>query len=163
MKPVQYFSILVGAGSLAWSYYAGEYVSLARWILLAGILWLVAEIRHIRWAASLGLLACIALAGLGLWLDLSLGWMLAGALGALIAWDLADFTRRIGEASDDDDVVAMTRRHLLRLTIVTAIGLVLSLTGMIARLEFSFEWTAFLALLAALGVTQLVGWMKKGG
>jgi hypothetical protein len=89
--------------------------------------------------------------------------MLAGALGALIAWDLADFTRRIGDASDDDDVVAMTRRHLLRLIIVTAIGLALSLTGMIARLEFSFEWTAFLALLAALGVTQLVGWMKKGG
>lgn len=162
MRFVQYISILVGAGSLAWDFYAEGHVSLARWILLAGLLWLVAEIRHIRWAASLGLPICVAVAGLGLWMDLSLGWMLAGALGALFAWDLADFTRRIEVASPEDDIPALTRRHLLRLTIVTAAGLILSLIGMIVHLEFSFEWTAFLALLAALGVTQLVAWMRRG-
>jgi hypothetical protein len=161
MKYLQYFSILVGTGSLAWAGYSGGQSSLARWILLAGLLWLVAEIRHVRAAASYGLPICIALAGLGLWLDLSLGWMLAGCLSALIAWDIADFTRRIGQASPEDDVKALTRRHLARLMIVTFIGLVLALVGTVTRLEFSFEWTAFLALLAALGVTQLIGWMKK--
>ena len=162
MKAVQYISIFVGAGSLAWNFYAEGHVSLARWILLFGLLWLVAEIRRWRTAASFGLPVCVAVAGLGLWMDLSLGWMLAGALGALLAWDLADFTRRVEHASPEDDVPALTRRHLLRLTIITAAGLVLSLVGMIARLEFSFEWAAFLALLAALGVTQLVAWMRKG-
>ena len=162
MKVLQYISILVGAGSLAYDFYAQGHVSLARWILLIGILWLVAEIRRLRWLASIGLPVCVAVAGLGLWMDLSLSWMLAGALGALIAWDLADFMRRVEHASPEDDVPALTRRHLLRLTIITAVGLVLALIGMITRLEFSFEWTAFLALLAALGVTQLVGWMKKG-
>ena len=125
-------------------------------------MWIVAEIRHLRWFASLGLLVGVTVAGIGLWMDLSLGWMLAGALGALIAWDLADFMRRVEHASPEDDVPALTRRHLLRLTIVIAAGLALSLIGMITRLEFSFEWTAFLALLAALGVTQLVAWMRRG-
>lgn len=161
MKAVQYVSILVGAGSLAWDFYAEGHISIVRWILLVGLLWLVAEIRRWRWLGSLGLPVCIILAGLGLWMDLSLGWMLAGALGALIAWDLADFMRRAEHASPEDDVPALTRRHLLRLMIITAIGFALSMVGMIARLEFSFEWTAFLALLAALGVTQLVGWMRR--
>ena len=162
MKILQSVSILVGAGSLAWDFYAEGHLSLARWILLFGLLWLVAEIRRLRWLASLGLPFCIIVAGLGLWLDLSLGWMLAGALGALIAWDLTDFMRRAEHASPEDDLPGLTRRHLARLMIVTAAGLILSLAGMFTRLEFSFEWTAFLALLAALGVTQLVGWMKKG-
>lgn len=162
MKAVQYFSILVGAGSLAWEYYAGGYAIFARWILLFGLVWLLAEFRHTGWLASAGFPICVAVAGVGLWLDLSLGWMLAGALGALIAWDLADFIRRVEQASAEDDVPTLTRRHLLRLTIITFIGLALSLVGMVTRLEFSFEWTAFLALLAALGVTQLVSWMKKG-
>lgn len=162
MKALQYISILVGAGSLAWDFYAEGHVSLARWILLIGLVWLIAEIRRWRLLASLGLPTCIIIAGIGLWMDLSLGWMLAGALGALIAWDLADFMRRAEHASPEDDVQALTRRHLLRLMIIVAIGLVLALVGMITRLEFSFEWTAFLALLAAIGVTQLVGWMKKG-
>ena len=162
MKPVQYSSIVIGIGSLTWDFYAEGHASLARWLLLFGFLWIVAEIRHLRWFASLGLLVGVTVAGIGLWMDLSLGWMLAGALGALIAWDLADFMRRVEHASPEDDVPALTRRHLLRLTIVIAAGLALSLIGMITRLEFSFEWTAFLALLAALGVTQLVAWMRRG-
>lgn len=162
MKALQAISILVGAGSLAFDYYAEGHVSLARWILLIGLLWLIAEIRRLPKLASFGLPFCIIVAGFGLWLDLSLGWMLAGSLGALIAWDLSDFMRRAEHASPEDDVPALTRRHLLRLMIITAIGLVLSLIGMITRLEFSFEWTAFLALLAAIGITQLVGWMRKG-
>jgi len=162
MKFVQYIAILVGAGSLAYGYFSEGQISLARWILLFGILWLVVEIRRWRPAASFGLPICIALAGLGLWMDLSLGWMLAGALGALIAWDLSDFMSRAEHASPEDDVRGLTRRHLTRLMLITAAGLILSLVGTIARLEFSFEWAAFLALLAALGVTQLVGWMRKG-
>ncbi|MBV6396174.1 MAG: hypothetical protein HFACDABA_01767 [Anaerolineales bacterium] len=163
MKFVQYLAILIAAGSLAYDYFAEGHASLARWILFLGLAWLIAEIRRWRPAASFGFPICIALAGLGLWLDLSLGWMLAASSAALIAWDLADFMRRVSSASSEDDVPALTRRHLARLMLITSAGLILSLVGTFTRLEFSFEWAAFLALLAALGVTQLVGWMKKSG
>jgi hypothetical protein len=50
---------------------------------------------------------------------------------------------------------------LLRLAIVTAVGLALSLFGMFFRLQFSFEWVAFLAILSALGVSLLVKRMQR--
>ena len=87
--------------------------------------------------------------------------MLAGALSALIAWDLSDFLRRIRVAAPDDDVSSLARRHLLRLAIVTTVGLALSLFGMFFRLQFSFEWAAFLAILSALGVSLLVKRMQN--
>jgi hypothetical protein len=161
MKFLQNVSIVVGAGSLAWGFYSAGQASVAGWTVLFGLAWLVAEFRRWRWFASLGLLACIALAGLGLWLNLPLGWMLAGAVGALIAWDLADFNQRIEHASTEDDVPGLTRRHLLRISIVTIGGLVLSLFSMLARLKFSFEWVTFLTILAAIGIVQLVSRMRK--
>ena len=34
---------------------------------------------------------------------------------------------------------------------------------MLVRLEFTFEWVVLLTLIAALGVTQLVSWLRRGG
>ena len=162
MKFLQYLSILVGIGSLAWEYFSGGHDSLARWILLFGLVWLVTEINRPRKFASFGLPVCLLLAGFGLWLDLSPGWMLAGSLGALLAWDLADFTRRAALVSHESELQAIRQRHLNRLLIITASGLFLSLAGINARFDFTFEWIPFLVLLAALGATQLAGWMSRG-
>lgn len=156
MKLVQYVALVVGIGSLARGYLAEGHNTSAYWLLGFGVFWLLAEIRHWRWFASLGFLASVAAAGYGLWIGLPSGWMLSGALAALIAWDLSDFLRRLTEAAPDDEVSGLTRRHLLRLAIVTAIGLALSLVGMFFHLRFSFEWAAFLAILSALGVSLLV-------
>jgi hypothetical protein len=156
MKFVQYVSIVVGVGSLARGYQAGGHAVSANWLLVLGLVWLFAETQRWRWFASLGFLACVAAAGYGLWLNLPSGWMLAGAMGALVAWDLSDFLHRLKSAAPEDEVSALTRRHLIRLAIVTAAGLVFSLVGMFVRLRLSFEWAAFLAILSALGVSLLV-------
>ncbi len=87
----QDISILVAAGALARGYYEAGHNTSAIWLLVLGAAWLLAEIRRLRWFASLGFLACVASAGYGLWIDLSALWMLAGAVAALIAWDLSDF------------------------------------------------------------------------
>ena len=162
MKLVQYISLVVGIGSLASGYLAEGFAASAYWILSLGAVWLFAEIRRARWVASLGFLACVTAAGYGLWIDLSPGWMLAGAFGALIVWDLSDFQRRVQDAAPEDEVAGLVRRHLLRLAIVTAVGLGFSLAGMFFRMRFSFEWAAFLAILSALGVTYLVGRIRRG-
>ncbi len=162
MNIVQYVALIVGAGSLARGYFAGGHDASAYWILGLGVFWLVGEVRRWRWSASLGFLSFVATAGYGLWIDLSAGWMLAGAVGALVVWDLSDFHFRVQEAAPEDEVAGMARRHLLRLAIVTGIGLALSLFGMFFRLQFSFEWAAFLAILSALGVAYLVGRIRRG-
>jgi hypothetical protein len=162
MKFANIISIMVAAGALANGYYSGGHRTGALWILILGAVWLLVEIRRLRWFASFGFLACVLLAGYGLWIDLSAGWMLAGAVSALIAWDLSDFLLRVQDAAPEDEVPGLARRHLIRLAILSAIGLVLSLFSMLYRMEFSFEWAAFLALLSALGVTYLVSTIRKG-
>ena len=162
MKFANIISIIVAAGSLANGYYSQGHTTGAIWLLVLGAVWLLAEIRRLRWFASIGFLVCLAVAGYGLWIDLSAGWMLAGAVSALIAWDLSDFLLRVQDAAPEDEVPQMARRHLIRLAILSAIGLGLSLFGMFYRMEFSFEWAAFLAILAALGVTYFVGRVRRG-
>lgn len=160
MKFVQYVSLIVGIGSLARGYLAEGRSATAYWILVLGLVWLLAEIRRWRWFLSFGFLASVAAAGYGLWVGAPAGWMLAGALSALIAWDLSDFLRRLTVAAPDDEVSSLARRHLLRLIVVSAAGLALSLFGMFFRLQLSFEWAAFLAILSALGVSLLVKRMQ---
>lgn len=162
MKFVQYVALIVGTGSLARGYFADGHTTSAYWILGLGAFWLVGEIRRWRWTAALGFLSFVAAAGYGLWIELSPLWMLAGAIGALVTWDLSDFLNRVQEAAPEDEVPGLARRHIIRLAIVTGIGLVSSLFGMFFHLQFSFEWTAFLAILSALGVAYLIGRIRRG-
>lgn len=162
MKFVQYVALVVGMGSLARGYFADRHSASAYWILGLGVFWLVGEIRRWRWTAAPGFLVFVAAAGYGLWIGLSALWMLAGAVGALVTWDLSDFLNRVREAAPEDEVPGMARRHLIRLAIVTGIGLASSLFGMFFHLQFSFEWTAFLAILSALGVAYLIGRIRRG-
>jgi hypothetical protein len=158
---VLYVSLAVGTLSLAWGYQTGGFSKAVIWILVCGGIWALAQARRWLWVPSVGFLAAVTLAGFGLWMSLPGGWMLAGALGALLAWDLSDFERRLRTAAPGDDTAGLERRHLLRLTIIAGLAFLFSLFGMLSRLEFSFEIIAFLTLLAALGLTQLIGRMRR--
>lgn len=157
------FSVLMGAGSLAYAYNSAGFVMLARYVLFFAALWLFAGWKHWKWFSAIALLLSVAFAGIGLWIELSPGWMIAGALGGLLAWDLTEFMRRLRFAARTDDLRGFERRHLARLTIVTLVGVLLASIAMLVRLEFTFEWIMLLTLVAVLGVTQLVAWLRRGG
>jgi hypothetical protein len=74
---------------------------------------------------------------------------------------LTEFMRRLRFAARTDDLRSLERRHLARVTIVVLIGVALASIAMLVRLEFTFEWVVLLTLIAALGVTQLVAWLRR--
>jgi hypothetical protein len=152
-------SVLMGVGSLAYAY--AVVVSLSRGLLVLGAIWLFAGRRSWTWFSTIMLLLLVTLAGIGLWFGLSPGWMISGALGGLMAWDLTDFMRRLRFAPLMDDTRELERRHLTRLTIVALAGVFLASIAMLVRLEFTFEWVMLLTLVAVLGVTQLVAWLRR--
>jgi hypothetical protein len=156
-------SVLIGIGSLSFAYAGVGFDGLTRGLLALGALWLFAGRQRWVWFSSIALLIAVSLAGFGLWIELSPGWMISGALGALLAWDLTEFMRRLRFAPLMDDLRALERRHLARLTIVTVVGVLLASIAMLVRLEFTFEWIVLLTLVAALGITQLVSWLRRGG
>ena len=155
-------SILLGNLSLAVGYGQGGAARYSIWFLLLGALWLFTHFRKWYWFSSIALLVMIVAAAYGVWLGYPTVWMVLGAVGGLLGWDLSDFARRLGYAAPMDDTRAMERRHLERVGIVAALGLGLALLSIFLRFErLAFEVAVGLLILAVLGLTRLVIGLRK--
>jgi len=153
--------VFIGVGSMAYAYGSLGFSTLVRVLLAFGVFWLFAGWKRWTWVSSIGILLLVILAAFGLWFEFSPGWMISGALGGLMAWDLADFMRRLRFVPLGDDIRGLERRHLTRLTIVAVAGAILASFAMYAHVGFTFEWGVVLTLIAVLGLTQLVAWLRR--
>jgi hypothetical protein len=155
-------SILLGTASLAIGYGQAGVTTYSIWFLLLAALWLFTHFRKWYWFSSVALLAMIVAAAYGVWQGYPTVWMVMGAVGGLLGWDLSDFARRLDYASPMDDTRTMERRHLERAGIVAGLGLILALLSIFLRFErLAFEVAVGLLLLAALGLTRLVIGLRK--
>lgn len=155
-------SILLGTASLAMGYGQAGATDFPRWFLLLAGLWLLAHFRKWYWFSSIALLSVIVAAAYGIWQGFPAVWMLLGAVGGLLGWDLSDFARRLAYASPMDDTRSMERRHLERVAIVAALGGGLAVLSIFIRFQrLAFEVAVGLVLLAALGLTRLVLGLRK--
>lgn len=155
-------SILLGTISLAIGYTEAGATVYARWLMLLPVLWLIAHYRKWYWFSSIALVIMIIAAAYGVWSQFATVWMLLGAVGGLLGWDLSDFARRLSYASPLDDTKPMERRHLERVGIVAALGLGLALLSVFIHFQrLAFEVAVGLVLLAALGLTRLVIGLRK--
>jgi hypothetical protein len=157
-------SVVMGTASLAWGYAQVGLPQLARWIVLFGAVWLVAVWRRWRWFAYLGIAFNFLAAALGLWfLNFPPGWMFAGAICGLLAWDLTSLRYRQRFAASDAERRTVESRHLMRLSVLALLGFGLASGAMAAKMQFTFEWTALLSLVTALGLAQILRWFRDRG
>ena len=155
-------SILLGTISLAIGYSQAGAFNYSLWFLLLAALWLMTHFRKWYWFSSIALLGIIAAAAYGVWREFPTVWMLLGALGGLLGWDLSDFARRLSYASPMDDTRNLERLHLERVGIVAGLGFGLAILSVMIRIErLAFEVAVGLVLLAALGLTRLVIGLRK--
>jgi hypothetical protein len=155
-------SILLGSASLAIGYSQGGAPAYSIWFLMLGGLWLLTHVRKWYWFSSIALLGILAAAAFGVWSEFPVVWMLLGALGGLLGWDLSDFARRLSYASPMDDTRSLERLHLERVGIVAALGFGLAVLSVVIRVErLAFEVAVVLVLLAVLGLTRLVIGLRR--
>lgn len=155
-------SILLGTISLAIGYTQGGMAGYSLWFVLLAAVWLVTHFRKWYWFASIALLILLVAAAFGVWSVFPTVWMLLGALGGLLGWDLSDFARRLSYASPMDDTRTMERLHMERVGIVAALGFGLALLSVFVHVRrLAFEVAVGLVLLAALGLTRLVIGLRK--
>lgn len=155
-------SILLSTASLAMGYRQAGVDNYTIWFLLLAVLWLLAHFRRYDWFSSIALLIVVVAAAYGVWREFPTVWMLLGAVGGLLGWDLSDFARRLRYAAPMDDTRSLERRHLERVGIVAALGVGLALLSLYIRINrLAFEVAAGLLLLAALGLTRLVMGLRK--
>ena len=153
--------ILAGMLPLAAGYFQFDLPFVGIGCLVIGLLWLLSQWRHLDWAASLSMLVFTCAAALGVWVGLSPFLLAISVLGSLLAWDLADLSRRLRWAAPEDDLHLLEKQHLLRLAGLGGLSLVLTLAALIVRLQISFGWLFLLAIVAALGLLQLVKRLRQ--
>lgn len=116
-------SILLSTLSFAWAYFQASYETTTKAIFAFGLLWFISLWRKWTWFPSLAIFVALFLAVFGLWNDLPLVWMFSGAIFTLIAWDLKQFQIKLSLLPDREDKQGMTRRRLIRISILVLIGL----------------------------------------
>jgi hypothetical protein len=114
--------IVLSVGSFAWGYWQAGFDGLSRWVIAFGVFWLIAQWQKWRWVSPVWVVCAVLLAIFGLLFDLNLGWMLGGAIFALVAWDLDEFRRKLRQLSPREDAKGIERRHLLRVSLLAAGG-----------------------------------------
>jgi hypothetical protein len=156
-----FISMILSVGSLYWGYVQAGLEIHSRWILIIGIIWFLSQWQHWTWFSSLALFIYVSFAAFGLILGLDFGWMLAGSVFALFAWDMTDFRRRLRFAALDDDLPGMERRHIARLTLLVLGGLLLVTLALYIQVKFTFEWGVLLVGVVVLGLIQLINWFRR--
>jgi hypothetical protein len=154
-------SVGLATCALALGYALGGYWTWAPFIVALGPLWLLGLWRDWGWMASLGLVLFIGAAVGGFYLDLTAGWMLLGAVAALVAWDLHSFRQRLRSVGRVGGARELERRHLWRLLVVSGLGLLLAGTALGIKVKFSFAVACLLGLLAALGLNRTIGFLRR--
>ncbi|MFN8425619.1 MAG: hypothetical protein U0X87_05090 [Anaerolineales bacterium] len=144
-------NVILGCASFAYGFSQAGMTNPARWFILLGIAWIVSHWRKHHWFSSFAFFIMILGAAYGVWNHFPVVWMLLGAFGGLLGWDLADFSRRLSYASPMDDIAGMERRHLERAGIVAALGVGVALLSSVIQVNrLAFEVAVGLTLLAAL-------------
>lgn len=155
-------SVILGCASLAYGYSQAGMTAPSRLFILLAIAWIFSHWRKQYWFSTFAFAIAILSAAYGVWNNFTTVWMLLGALGGLLGWDLSDFARHLSYAAPMDDIAGMERRHLERAGIVAALGFGFALLSLVIRINrLAFEVAVGLVLLAALGLTRLVMRLRK--
>ncbi len=125
-------------------------------VAIMGLAWLVWQQRRVGWLNDLGFAFMIVTAAVGVWWGAPAGWMLAGTVAALAAWDLARFDRRLAQVEQITGEGQLRRDHLERLLVVAGLGLGFGGLALSIQFELSLGWTILLGFLVVIGLGRII-------
>jgi hypothetical protein len=153
-------SLLIGCGALVEAYSHSSLDGAGRFILIFGIIWLIAYWRRWRWFAGVGLLTMIAFSAYGLWIQLSPGLLIIGTLGALSTWDLQELNRRLYYALPGENVREIEKKRIGRLLLLSLVGMVLAGITEIIPMRLTSEVVCLVGILTGIGLILLGRWLE---
>lgn len=151
-----FISILLSVGFLAFGFANAGFVPLGVFILVVGVMWIYAQWREYEWSSMAGMGLAVVVAASGIMMGGTPGWMFAGVLCSLLAWDLAGYKNRLRFASKENDISAMEKKHLSRLGILVVVAAAIFLLVSFIHLQIGLWWLILLAFVTALGLVQLL-------
>ena len=156
-----FFTLWMGILGLAFAYQQADLTNYAWAAVSIGTLWTWGLLQFKKQIPRFGIVLLSLLSVIALFNEIPFAWAFAGALGALLSYDLSNFRQRLRYISPTEDIKLLQRVHLTRLSIITLLGLALSTITIFWQAEFTFEWGVFLMLAGVWGVSLLVGWVRR--
>ena len=126
-----------------------------------GLLWIAAARWRWEWVPSLMWIGCVGLAVLATFVGAHPIGPLIGALAALAAWDLDGLHRQLRSVTRIYGESRIVEQHIRRLAGIVGLSLALSLVALVARVRLDLGWAIVLGLLAALGLSRAVRFMRR--
>lgn len=142
------FCLCVSIGCLGIAYILRGFWLIVPVILVMAIFWITSRKKSAFWSASAILLIYVALAVIGVLIDLSTAMMLLGCTSALAFWDLAHFRQSMGNIPPNESQVRLERDRLQSLAASVFTGLLMASLSSLISLQLQFGAIVFLALLA---------------
>jgi hypothetical protein len=130
-------------------------------VLGCGLIWLSGHYWNWRWFPPIALIIFIALAAYGVWLEVSIVWMLLAVIGTLAAWDLARFSERLAQTSNSADQAALEQIHLRRLQLTAGLGLLLGAAAMAIQFQLNLVWAVLLSLLMVISLSWSIRLIQR--
>lgn len=156
--------VSIGAATLALAlgYGASALWVAALLVVALGILWGIQQFRGQTGSSTAGLSVAVLAAAAGSWLGVGAGWLLVAVVAALSAWDLDQFEQHLRQAGQVQGRAEMERRHLLRLALVDALGILLGIVALHVPVRISFLAALLLAAVLSLGAGELILYLRQG-
>jgi hypothetical protein len=148
-------SIILGTGFLARGYNLAGIDIFTPWSVALGVVWLVAQYNRWDWFSAVALILVILAGSLGLWLDFHAGWLIAGSIFSLVAWDLTEF-RRQARTKPKDSLRGIEQRRIARLSFLAFIGLVFATLLLLLRGQFTSDWGTLLIVMFVASLVQFI-------
>ncbi len=149
-------SIILGTGFLARGYSLAGIDIFSRWFIALGVVWLIAQYSRWDWFSAVALIIVILTASLGLWLDFHAGWLIAGSIFSLVAWDLTEFRRQMRTLTKGDGLRGIVQRHIARLSFLALAGFVFATLLLLLRGQYTSDWGMLLIVMFVLSLVQFM-------
>ena len=125
-------------------------------------LWAAYWLRE-PWAGSIGLAGFMGVLAYAVWLGVAGGWVLVGAVAAVVAWDLGHFVHRLGGPQALANEPALWEAHWRPLAAVVLLSLALGGVALTLQTDLSF-WSALgLSLLTLMFINYIVSALGREG
>lgn len=161
VKIAQILFLWIGTAALTWGFYRADEMGFDEIILAAAALWTLGVIQRWKRAPGFGAFSFALFAAIGIYREIPLGWMFAGALYAYLAYDLHQFYLRLRLLVIQSGTREMTRVHFVRLALVVFFGMLISSLAMLFQDALDLSWMIFLGASVLLGAVIFALWQRE--
>jgi hypothetical protein len=161
IKHLSLIATILGAGMVSMAFMNAGQFWIAGLVLISFIIISFMSARRMDWIHSPSLFLIIGYTAVGLFQNLEPGLLYSGMICSLAGWDLADFSIRIRQVEQQNNVGELLRSHLVRLGKVLAVGIGIMIVAFNLKVTPAFAWVSVMAILVTIGLGSLVSRLIK--